>query len=278
VKIFFLSLIFLSADAAWGRDAALDLYYQGARYESARNYQQAAALYRQAIPLTNTAFAAVLFRQAGNCGYYLGLTSQAVADYEKYLAFYPRDAKVAKIVAYYKMPRQALPAATPVPQAQPIQQARPATATAAAFQTPTIVTPSDELSIWSATWRSVLMPGFGQSYRNDWWGVAYFAGSLGCGGAAFFLRKTADDRYSNYLRAGTVTDARDLYEQTANLDQMSNQFISAAIGVYAANVLDAILVTWVEVSLKNKAKTADLGVHFVLRPDLQPALQLDWRI
>jgi hypothetical protein len=98
-------------------------------------------------------------------------------------------------------------------------------------------------SRWSALWRSALIPGWGQWYRGDRaWGAGYLGSVALTGGISYYYLTQGNSSYTAYQNATNASDASSLYSQTINDDNLHQAFGYTAVGLYALNLADALLI------------------------------------
>jgi len=126
-------------------------------------------------------------------------------------------------------------------------------------------------------YRSILAPGWGQFYNRQPYKAYIVIGleAVAVGGAiwSYFLM---EDRYDKYKNATNTEDAQKYYDRAEKYRVMTNAFIYSAIGVWALNVIDAVVSGKSEKTLKVKTKKEGVRVGATIGPDGSPSLSLEW--
>jgi tetratricopeptide (TPR) repeat protein len=187
-------------------------YLYGAGLESRSQYSAANQAYYNAMRLAPTPLLkAQIAKKSAEAYDKAGQADKARSYYQFYLKSYPGDAEVQAKLASAAAPPPAL---------------------------------ADPPTPWGATWRSAVIPGWGQWYRGQpVWG-AVVLGAVGYAGWVFFAaRSEADATYAKYTSATTPGDAETYHRYTVNQDEGAALLGDLALFAYVANVSEAYILT-----------------------------------
>ncbi len=127
-------------------------------------------------------------------------------------------------------------------------------------------------------YRSLVAPGWGQFYNRQAWKAYIIIGleAVAVGGAvwSYFLK---EDRYDKYKNATSTEEAQRYYDKAERYRVMTNAFIYSAIGVWALNVIDAVVSGKSEKRLKLKTKKEGVRLGATIGPEGSSSLSLEWR-
>ncbi len=103
--------------------------------------------------------------------------------------------------------------------------------------------PTSPPTRYSAIWRSVLLPGWGQFYKNDTFkGFSFMVLTLGSVAGGFVLKELSNESTNNALSSRTQA-RRDFYNnQAKDLNTYSTISFISAIIFYSWNIIDATIV------------------------------------
>ncbi len=236
-------------------DPASDRFRLGYSFETGKRYSEALDQYRQAVKLTNTALAGRIARQMGNCYYYLGVSGNAVLSYEYYLRYFPNDAAVKNLVVRLKGAPKAV----------------------SAKEGTSVLPPREYTHPMQATWRSLLIPGWGQWKRGDGWaGLTYLSLTLGSFGAGRYFDSVGNQAWESYKKATTSADATKFFEDAKSADGLYNACQYALATTYCVNLVDALFLTMLKNPPKPTAPRARADTSMLAVAPLPGGAVLTW--
>ncbi|MCX6169995.1 MAG: DUF5683 domain-containing protein [Ignavibacteriales bacterium] len=103
--------------------------------------------------------------------------------------------------------------------------------------------PTTLITGFNALWRSIVVPGWGQLYKNDSFkGISFMVGSIGGLAGGLILKQLSIDATNKALSARTQA-VRDFYNnESKNYDTYSKISLITAAALYIWNVIDAVAV------------------------------------
>ncbi len=112
-------------------------------------------------------------------------------------------------------------------------------------------------------WRSALIPGWGQMYKQSYFkGALFLAAEIGCVATALAFENQRSS-YVNKARAAYSADAISFYQKKANnARNIRNGLIIGASGVYIVNLVDALVAKGKLRYKKSKGKELAINPYF----------------
>lgn len=127
-------------------------------------------------------------------------------------------------------------------------------------------------------YRSLVAPGWGQFYNRQAWKSYIIIGLEAiCVGGAVWSYFLMEDRYDKYKNAIDTASAEKWYDRAERYRVMTNAFIYSAIGIWALNVIDAVVSGKSEKTLKLKTKKEGVSAGAWISPSGMTSLSLEWR-
>ena len=91
--------------------------------------------------------------------------------------------------------------------------------------------------------KSLILPGWGQTAEQRYIeGILFFAADVFCAYKILSNNHKGNKNYQLYKEAENVADAVKYRELTEKYDKRRNQFILAAVGVWAVNLIDIYVI------------------------------------
>jgi len=206
---------------------ALNLRKQHRFGEAMRLYQDVAVLQQDN---------ALAWKGIAYCQIMLGNTNDALVSYDEYLKLRPDDSRIRDYIAILRQPRSKNESAH--------------------------LASRKNISVWGATWRSALIPGWGQWYRGQGWlGLGYVGTTVLCLGATEYYSNLGDGYYQDYMAAKSQASALSFFSQTQKADQIWTTLSYLTLTVWGINILDALIFTGrFEAQVAENTRSFQLGI------------------